>query len=341
MAKDRILVLSVDRDDDLGAKTGIKSPVMGRESVLRAANAFGLADPEDSDFNSIFQAVKVFDELKSKFQCEVAVLTGDRDVGIKSDKIISEQIVRVLKKFPATGAVFVSDGSEDEQIIPIIQSHVPIISVKRVIVKQSEQLETGYYKIKDFLKESLDNPKFSRLVFGLPAILFILLSAFGLEGFRYVLGVLGAYLLIKGFKLEKYVIATGEEVSTALTRKRFVFFLYVMAALFFVLASYSGYLTISEGEIGFFEMVGGFASASIFMYFISGDIAFIGRSISNEKRSGKKILAISIFGFSIAWVIYNAAELIISPEVSALNFILGIAAGFVMIFIALLIEWKS
>ena len=65
--KDRILILSVDRDDDVGRKTSHKGPVMGREKVLSVANALGLADPEDSDFNALFQAVRYFDEMKKQF----------------------------------------------------------------------------------------------------------------------------------------------------------------------------------------------------------------------------------------------------------------------------------
>jgi len=341
MTKEKILVISVDRDDDLGNKTRIKGPLLGKEAAIKGATALGMADPEDSDVNAIFQALRVFDEVKRQYTSQVAVLTGNREVGVKSDKIISDQLVAILKKFPATGVIFVSDGTEDENVMPIIQSRVPIISVKRVIVKQSEELESGYYKIKDFLKESLDNPKFSRLVFGLPAIVLLLLGVFGMEGVRVVIGLVGAYLLIKGFKLEQYFIGAAEEVSTAFTRKRFVFFLYMMAALFFVLASYEGYTDIPDAEVGFFETIAGFVSASIFLYYISATMAMVGRHITLERKNKKKPVAVAVFGFSIAWVVFNAAELIINPEISALTFILSIMAGFAMIFVALFIEWKA
>ena len=342
MPKDKILILSVDRDDDIGRKAHIKGPIIGRENVLQSATALGLADPEESDFNALFSAVRVFDELQKQYDCQVAVLTGDRDVGIKSDKKIAQQLDGLLQKFPSTGVVFVSDGVTDEQILPVIQSRLPIISVKRVIVKQSEELETGYYKIKDFIKESVDNPKFSRLVFGLPAIVLILLGIFGFEGVRVVIGLVGVYLLIKGFKLEQYVMGAAQEVSTALTRRRFVFFLYVMGSVFFVLGAYRGYLgQLDVAQLGFFEVVSGFLSASIFLFFIGGTLLWIGRSLRVETRGLKKIISVIVFGFSIAWVVYNSAELILRPQISAINFILSIGLGFVLIFIALMIEWKS
>ncbi len=46
------LVLAIDRDNDLGRKTGIRSPVIGREANLAAAQELGLADPEESDTNT-------------------------------------------------------------------------------------------------------------------------------------------------------------------------------------------------------------------------------------------------------------------------------------------------
>ena len=42
----RTLVLTVDRDNDLGLKTSIRGPVVGRRQVLTAALKLGIADPE-------------------------------------------------------------------------------------------------------------------------------------------------------------------------------------------------------------------------------------------------------------------------------------------------------
>ena len=186
---------------------------MGKEHVIDAATKLGLKDPGDTDFNSMIEAVRVYEELRKQYDSEVSVLTGDREVGIKSDKKISEQLDKVLKHFRANFVVLVSDGSEDEQVIPIIQSVIPILSVKRVVVKQSEQLESTYYKVKDFIKESLENPKMSRLVFGLPAIALLLISIFGAEGWRAIMGILGAYLVIKGFRLGSYLTGAADEVA--------------------------------------------------------------------------------------------------------------------------------
>jgi len=54
----RLLVICVDRDDDVGEKTGIQTPVVGRNACIEAAQRLALEDPEDADINSIFAAIK-------------------------------------------------------------------------------------------------------------------------------------------------------------------------------------------------------------------------------------------------------------------------------------------
>ena len=43
---EKVLILCVDRDDDLGVKTKIKTPILGRKENLEAAVALALKDPE-------------------------------------------------------------------------------------------------------------------------------------------------------------------------------------------------------------------------------------------------------------------------------------------------------
>ncbi|MFH1978745.1 MAG: DUF373 family protein [Candidatus Aenigmatarchaeota archaeon] len=343
MAKqEKILILCVDRDDDIGRKTSFKGPIVGKENIKKCATDLGMSDPTDSDVNALFETIRVYNEMKDKKNLELAVLTGHRNVGIESDRIISKQFDKVIDKFKADYVVLVTDGVEDENVMPIIQSKVPILSVKRVIVKQSEQLESGYYKIKDFINESLDNPKFSRLVFGLPAIILILLGLFGTEAVRIIIGLIGIYLFVKGFKLEEYVTGAVEELQSSFSRRRFAFFMYVVAIVFTVLGFFRGY----DGGLGFvnlgvFEITAGFVSSSIYMFFIAGTALWIGRNVSIGKRTTGRVVAVPVFGLAISLVIFNASELIIKPQLSIFDFILSIIVGFALLIIALVIEWRS
>ncbi|MDH3364769.1 MAG: DUF373 family protein [Thermoplasmata archaeon] len=144
----KILVLCVDRDDDLGTKTGISGPVIGREENLKASIALGLADPEEVDANTILSGLQLYDDLvKRGMDAEVATISGDTHVGFQSDLILTTQLENVLEVVKPDRAILVSDGAEDEAIYPVISSRVKIDSVKRVYVKQSKSIEGTYYMI--------------------------------------------------------------------------------------------------------------------------------------------------------------------------------------------------
>lgn len=340
--KEKIIVLSVDRDNDIGEKAGLKGPIIGKDSVMNSAVKLGMADPEDSDFNALFQAIRLSKEMKKQYNTEVAVLTGDKNVGVQSDREIARQLNHVLNKFKADYALLVTDGSQDENVIPLIQSRVPILSINRVVVKQSERLESGYYKIREFIEETLEKPKVARLLFGLPAIFFILYALFGFEGWRIIIGVIGVYLFLKGFKLDNYIIAGFNELSTSLTRRRFAFFTYIVGIALAIIATYWGYeAAVTWINIGIFEFISAFISGSVYFYFLAAAVAWVGRALSSKERSGKTIVSVVIFGFAISLVVYNAAELIIRPDISMMNFIFSIVFGFALIFLALIIEIKK
>ena len=59
------------------------------------------------------------------------------------EKIVAE-IKSVLKTYNAGGAVIVSDGEDDESVIPAIQNVLPVVSVQRVVMKVSRTVRTRY-----------------------------------------------------------------------------------------------------------------------------------------------------------------------------------------------------
>ena len=144
----KTLVLNIDRDDDFGRKAKVKSPIIGFQNNLDAANKLGRADPEDSDLNAIFLAISKYESIKEEgIDVEIATICGDIHVGVKSDQKLSVQLEKVIKDTGAEEVILISDGAEDEYILPIVQSRLKINSIQRVNVKQSKQLEDTYYKI--------------------------------------------------------------------------------------------------------------------------------------------------------------------------------------------------
>jgi len=193
----KTLVLCVDRDDDIGVKTGIKGPIVGREDNLSTATKLGLADPEDSDVNAILSALNMYDGLvKEGADVEVATICGDVRVGAASDIILTQQLDRVLEEVRPDRVFLVSDGAEDEAFAPILSSRIHIDHVRRVFVRQTPGAESLYYV---FVKQ-MRNPKVRRKVI---APLGLVLFLFGLIDFfnpyaapALVLIFAGVYLIL-------------------------------------------------------------------------------------------------------------------------------------------------
>ena len=70
--------------------------MVGRRQVLTAALRLGIADPEESDTNAILGALHQHDLIAENAdpndEVEIAILTGDERVGVKSDRNIAQQL---------------------------------------------------------------------------------------------------------------------------------------------------------------------------------------------------------------------------------------------------------
>jgi len=205
----KLLVICIDRDDDLGRKTGISTPVVGRNACIEAAQRLALEDPEDADSNSIFFAVKTYEDLVSKgYKTQVVVVTGVENRGVQADEKVASEIKSVLKKFSADGAVIVSDGEDDEMVIPVIQSVIPVISVQRVVMQVSRTIEHSYAVFGKFLKLVMYNPKYSKFFLGVPGILLLIggigaVTGYNAEIFAVLVTILGGAFLIRAFDIDK------------------------------------------------------------------------------------------------------------------------------------------
>ncbi|MEO9277440.1 MAG: DUF373 family protein [Nitrososphaera sp.] len=205
----RLLVICVDRDDDIGVKAGVTTPVVGRNACIEAAQRLALEDPEDADSNSIFAAVKTFEDLVSKgYQTEVAIVSGTERKGVQGDEKIVSQVKAIIEKFSANGAVIVSDGEDDESVIPIIQNVLPIVSVKRVVMRVSRSVEYSYAVFGRYLKAIAFDSKYSKFFLGVPGILLVIggiATVLGLtrEIFAVLVSVLGGAFLIRAFDVDR------------------------------------------------------------------------------------------------------------------------------------------
>jgi len=239
----KILVLNVDRDDDFGRKANVKSPILGIKENINAANKLGQADPEDSDLNAIFSAISTYNKLvDEKKDVEIATICGDINVGIKSDEILVKQVEHVIKETKAENVILITDGAEDEYILPIIQSRIKIGSIVRVSVKQSKELEDTYYRI----IKLLDDEKVQKQ-FVLPIALVLIVWAFFVligmtaSGFGAILFTLGAYLLIRVFRWERNIARMLEEVKSSFLTGKLSVYTYILAIVVIIAFAYFSY----------------------------------------------------------------------------------------------------
>ncbi len=245
------LVLCIDRDDDIGRKLDVKGPILGIKENLEVAKNLALKDPEDSDVNALFGAIKIARDLKTK----VATLTGDVEVGVVSDTKLSSQLDKVLKKFKPESVILVTDGAEDEEILPLIQSRIKIDSKRTIIVRQSQELEKAYFTITHFIQEISEEPNLARLIFGIPGLVLLLIAiggAFGLmtHALMAILFISGLYLVIKGLGYEEEFFSRISGFLNSLSIERISTFTYLFSLIILIITVGYIYEEFSGEETG-------------------------------------------------------------------------------------------
>jgi len=324
MADARTLVLSVDRDDDIGWKAKVESPCIGRAACLNAANTLALADPEDSDVNAIFSAVKIYDELTAKGEdTAIAVIAGNHLHMIEGDRRIAASLELVVVETKATNCILVTDGAEDEYVIPIIQSKIPVSSIKRVIVNQMPNLEGTYY----ILKKLLDDPKISRMVFipiGLAMLLYASAYLLGWPGAAtiIVVGVIGCYLLYKGFGFDEFFHGITDALRLSLSRGRFSFVTYTTTILLVIIGFTAGFINVlkyysTDGSLGLVNYLMAFLYGSVEWLIVAGLVTSIGVIIdvfNNERENLGKVIVFPFFVTAIGLILYGASVFLLSAN---------------------------
>ena len=330
-----MLVLCIDRDDDLGKKANIVGPVVGRKNNLNMAAKLALADPEDSDVNSIFAAVKKYDEIKSQFEeVEVATLAGDPSRGFKADRNIYEQLDSILEKFKADGAIFVTDGADDDQLIPIIQGRLPILSKLEVTVKQARQVESTFYTIMEALKD----PFLARVVFGIPGVILIMYAALYYLNqsslfFQAIAFILGVYLILKGTGLEEKIVSGLVHVTSGISVQRTSFPLYIAVIFIFgfgLLSAYNSYLiNIDDALLAFSEAFGqvvAFTAMSALVFLLARSID----AIYTKRAYYFRTYFLSVIFVMLMWFIIVVAKEVVIGNVEVNIFLLSIFASFII-----------
>ncbi len=341
----KLLVLSVDRDDDIGTKAKVETPVIGRDNCIEAAKKLAIADPEEADANAIFAAVKQYDELVTKkTDCQIAVIAGFYEGGVEADQNLRAELMKVASEFNASGAIVVSDGFEDREILPVLMSVMPIISIKRVVIKHSGRLEESYAVLGRYIKMLITDPRYSKFSLGVPGMLFLtigLLSVFNLLqiAIQVVLIIFGIALIIWGFDLVKYIVSIRrmKKMSSYIR-----FFSMIATLLVISVALYQGFhVSIGREPIQLF--MSSFLEKSLPLTWVGLSIYLSYSLIFNWVRKSVRIWR-DIFAFLILAFLYlpiiEFSRILANPGQSPFMLILQLMLGLIVTSIVAIVAYR-
>ncbi|WP_049926588.1 DUF373 family protein [Halopiger goleimassiliensis] len=244
------LVVCLDRTDDVGRKTGLRSPIVGWEAVRALVTDIGLADPEDSGVNTLLEGLRVAQDLRDDDEeAVVAVVSGDRESMVSADRAVARQLDELIAEHEPDSAIVVIDSAEDERLVPVVESRVRVDSVDRVVVRQARDIESTYYLLKQFLAD--EELRQTVLVpIGLTLLVFPMLATVvgPAEGAAAITTVIGLFLLYKGFSVDEIMTGVAHQAREALYSGQVSVVTYVVAAGLTFVGLFAGALGISSLE---------------------------------------------------------------------------------------------
>ncbi|MFB6163154.1 MAG: DUF373 family protein [Halococcoides sp.] len=288
-----LLVLCVDLDDDLGRKTDVSTPVVGRDAVQDAAVSLATADAEDSDLNVLFEGVNLFDRIDHDERVEVAAVTGTEGSDVAANRAVGQELDRVLADLPDdVRAVLVTDGAQDESVVPVVRSRVHIDGVRRVVVRQAQNLESMYYTIKQVIADP-ETRGTVLIPLGIVLLIYplaVLADALNFPGdvFGVASGLFGLYLIARGIGLEDRIDEFVERAQSALYAGRVTLITSLVAILLGIVGVVIGVGELSPTSnpdpVSVAEQFATFVDATIVWFAAAGIVSSSGRVIDGYLR---------------------------------------------------------
>ena len=244
------LVVCLHRDADLDTDL----PVVGREAVESLVTTLGVDDPEDSRVNCLLEGLRVAGDIEGAV---VAVISSGGE-SVAADREVARQVESLVAEHDPDSAVVVVDSTEDERLVPIVESRVTVDAVDRVVVRQARDIESTYYLLKQFLadeqlRKSVLVPLGMALL-AFPALLFVVESPTIAVG--AIATAVGLFLLYKGLGVDTYIARLPSETREALYSGQVSLVTYVVAVGLALVGLFAGVLGASGMDrAGFGEFI--------------------------------------------------------------------------------------
>ena len=349
----RILILCVDRDGDLETKAGIKTPLMGRTANIDAAVSLALRDPEEPDANAMFEAIRLHDRLQSEKKpeeiFEVATISGSELGGVGADRKLVAELSTLLDSFSAGEVILVTDGYSDEAVLPLVESRVPVSSVRRIVIKHSESIEETAALFSKYFRLLMDNPRYSRIALGVPGLLFFILGILAIFGWvnYYLIAIiliLGGFMLVKGFGVDKAAkdfYKWAKEYTPPPLPVQISNYAAIAGILCVAISIYLGTTNAAAnvrtvptdlpGWLGVLpEMAGFFIKGTMDVMVVGIGTILFGRSIRMYFERDVRMLRNAALIVSVAWsrwILDGTADILISPKTGYEKLVFSIVVG--------------
>jgi putative membrane protein len=262
------LVVCLYRGPELDADV----PVVGEDAIEDLVTTVGIEDPEDPRVNCLLEGLRVARDIDEK--TVVAVLSGSGDT-VTYNRTVANQADELVAKYSPDSAVVVVDSTEDERLVPIIESRVSVDAIDRVVVRQARDIESTYYLLKQFLAdEELRKTVLIPLgltLLALPVLLAALNSVTVSVG--AITTVVGLFILYKGLNIDSLLSALSASIREALYAGKVSLVTYVVA--------------------------GGLALVGVF-------VGVLGASSLDAEGAGDLVLAMEFLHDSIPWLTVGA-----------------------------------
>jgi len=273
-----------------------------------------------------------------------------------------------MQDYNATEAILVSDGYSDEAVLPLVQSRVPVSSVRRIVIKHSESIEETAALFSKYVRLLVDNPRYSRIALGVPGLLFFLLGILAIIGYvnYYLIAIIiifGGFMLVKGFGVDKSakdLYKWAREYSPPPIRVQISNYTTVAGILCVAVSIYLGVTSAATFVAGIVEptvdLAGWLTAApAIAGYFVRGvmdlivvgiGIILFGRSLRWYFERDARILRNSALIVSVAWsrwILEATANILILPapkpyDSLVFNIVVGILIGIASVLIVVIVH---
>jgi len=296
----------------------------------------------------MFEAVRVYDRLQEESKpnevFQIAIICGSELGGVGADRKIVAELNDLLTSFPAGEVILVTDGYSDEAILPLIESRVPVSSVRRIVMKHSKSIEETAALFTRYMKMIVNNPRYSRIALGIPGLLFLILGILSIFNLLYqywiaFIFVVSIFMLAKGFGVDKMVKNYYQwirEYSPPPLPVQISNFSAIVGTLCIIVGAYLGTTKIPippdiSGWLSDFPRIAGwFISGFMDLIVVGICVILAGKAIRSYFERDIRLLRnaalIVLIGWS-RWILKGTSEVLIQPDADPALLIFSIVIG--------------